>query len=282
MVIPAYNAAAYLHEAIDSARQSGADRIIVVDDGSLDGTAARARELGVVVHAQENSGASVAREAGAALVETDYVVFLDADDRLLPQGVRNSIQVLDGHLDCAVAAGTVMTFSRRSSDVRHSPIRYNPVTVRSLLEVGYGPWPPANAVVRMRHLRESQKLQVPPLNLRFADDYELLIRLAMVGDIQVRADPTCFYSLDGGKSSRSAGEAIRAKEHIREYYARANDVEIILLKPREIRRSAIARTARAQKAAGNYLKFVIYLFRWVLLDPPDTCRRILRRLSSPR
>jgi len=89
VVIPAFNAVRYLAEAIDSIRAQGAFalEILVVDDGSTDGTAELASGLGADVRVirQPNGGAAAARNTGIAAASGDLVGFLDADD-LWPPG----------------------------------------------------------------------------------------------------------------------------------------------------------------------------------------------------
>ena len=97
-VIPAYNAAAYVREAIKSVlRQSYAPiECLVVDDGSTDETAAIVAAYGdrVRVLPQENRGVSVARNRGAREAAGDLLAFLDADDRWLPERMERQMQVL--------------------------------------------------------------------------------------------------------------------------------------------------------------------------------------------
>jgi glycosyltransferase involved in cell wall biosynthesis len=88
IVIPSYRAEATIRRAIDSAlAQAGVGvRVVVVIDGKLDRTAEAIAhyppdQITVVEHA-ENKGAAVSRNAGLALVDTEYVMFLDADDFL--------------------------------------------------------------------------------------------------------------------------------------------------------------------------------------------------------
>ncbi|MET0556524.1 MAG: glycosyltransferase family A protein [Vicinamibacteria bacterium] len=89
VVIPAYNHARYLAEAIDSAlgqTQPPAD-VTVVDDGSTDDTprVLDAYRGSVRVVRQANRGVSAARNAGAALGRGDLLAFLDADDVWMPE-----------------------------------------------------------------------------------------------------------------------------------------------------------------------------------------------------
>ncbi|HOM77565.1 MAG TPA: glycosyltransferase family A protein, partial [Anaerohalosphaeraceae bacterium] len=84
VVIPAYNCQAYIRRAIDSVlgQSRPADEIIVVDDGSTDGTAEAVRTYGakVILIQQENAGVSAARNAGIRAASGDWIAFLDADD----------------------------------------------------------------------------------------------------------------------------------------------------------------------------------------------------------
>ena len=82
IVIPAYNAGAYLAETLNSVRSQSLKplEIIVVDDGSTDGTADLARSLGALVISQANSGVAVARNTGVQAARGEYIAYLDADD----------------------------------------------------------------------------------------------------------------------------------------------------------------------------------------------------------
>ncbi|WP_300156696.1 glycosyltransferase [Solidesulfovibrio sp.] len=83
VVVPAYNAAATLPETLAAlARQTydaGRVEVVVVDDGSSDGTAAVAARFGITVVRQENRGPAAARNAGVAASAGHVVVFTDAD-----------------------------------------------------------------------------------------------------------------------------------------------------------------------------------------------------------
>jgi glycosyltransferase involved in cell wall biosynthesis len=88
VVIPNYNNAAYLQEAIDSAlAQEGVSlEVIVVDDGSTDHSRSVIESYGNRIQCfyQKNAGASAARNMGWQHANSKWIKFLDADDRLLP------------------------------------------------------------------------------------------------------------------------------------------------------------------------------------------------------
>ena len=89
VVIPTYNRSSMVREAIDSvfAQTIGNFELIVVDDGSTDGTASLLNPLGERIRLvrQENMGVSAARNRGAALAAGTYLAFLDSDDLWLPE-----------------------------------------------------------------------------------------------------------------------------------------------------------------------------------------------------
>jgi len=89
VVIPAFNAEAYVAEAIASvSNQTLRPReVIVVDDGSTDRTAAVAEAAGAVVVQQKNAGVGAARNAGAAAASHPWLAFLDADDCWRPEKI---------------------------------------------------------------------------------------------------------------------------------------------------------------------------------------------------
>ncbi len=108
IVIPAYNAAAYVREAVDSAlAQTYAEKeVIVVDDGSTDGTAevlASYRDAGAIVYVrQENKGLSAARNTGIRAAKGEFIALLDADDIFLPDKIGRQVAYLLAHPECGV------------------------------------------------------------------------------------------------------------------------------------------------------------------------------------
>ena len=105
IIIPVYNLRAFVGEAIESALAQTVPReqfeIVVVDDGSTDGSADVISRFAPHVRSirQENRGLSAARNAGIAAARGDFLVFLDADDRLLPEKVSASLSVFAARAD---------------------------------------------------------------------------------------------------------------------------------------------------------------------------------------
>jgi glycosyltransferase involved in cell wall biosynthesis len=95
IVIPSYNCGRYIGETLDSVlRQTRAPQdIVVIDDGSTDDTAAVVQARGPAVRylKQANSGVAHARNQGLAQVRGDWIMFLDADDRLEPDALERLV-----------------------------------------------------------------------------------------------------------------------------------------------------------------------------------------------
>lgn len=114
VVIPVRDGERYLGEAIDSVlRQSlPATELVVVDDGSQDGTAAvMERYRGkLTCLQQECSGAATARNRGVAYASTDLVAFLDADDLWSDDKLERQVRALAANSSLAMVFGHVEQF----------------------------------------------------------------------------------------------------------------------------------------------------------------------------
>lgn len=105
VIIPTFNRAAFLAEAVESAlaQEAGRVEVIIVDDGSTDGTADFVSELlagrwkgaPVLYRRQENRGASAARNLGLSLARGEYVQFLDSDDVIFPRKISAQAELLE-------------------------------------------------------------------------------------------------------------------------------------------------------------------------------------------
>jgi glycosyltransferase involved in cell wall biosynthesis len=97
VVVPVYNGELHLPAAIESvlAQAYSPVELLVVDDGSSDGTVQAARRYaGVRVIEQANAGPAVARNTGAEHARGRYIGFLDHDDTWLPAKVERQVQLL--------------------------------------------------------------------------------------------------------------------------------------------------------------------------------------------
>jgi glycosyltransferase involved in cell wall biosynthesis len=199
VIIPAYNSAQSLSQAIESVlEQSLQDfEIIVVDDGSTDNTleVARSFQTGARLISQPNGGPGSARNAGINSSSGEYLVFLDADDILLPDKLVVQSDFLDQNPDIGVVFSDVLCFSSgkdgeevltefpTSSYVRNSV--GPPEKTREVLAV-QNIFPPLAAMVR-RGCVESVGGFDESRDLIGLEDWDLWFRIAQAHD---------FYYLD--------------------------------------------------------------------------------------
>ena len=112
VVIPAYNAEAFIASAIDSvlAQSYRLLEIIVVDDGSTDATARIAESYGapVTCFRRENSGPPVARNRGILAAQGEYIGFLDADDLYEPGRIDLQVSKLHHNPGIDIVIGGVI------------------------------------------------------------------------------------------------------------------------------------------------------------------------------
>jgi glycosyltransferase involved in cell wall biosynthesis len=108
VVIPCYRQAHFLRNAIDSALAQSIPpaQVIVVDDGSDDNTSEVAFEYErVTLIRQENRGLSNARNTGLQAASSEKIIFLDADDILLPKAIAAGVSCFRQHPEAAFVYG---------------------------------------------------------------------------------------------------------------------------------------------------------------------------------
>ena len=96
IIIPCWNQAHWLSDAIESAlNQTIKCEVIVVNDGSPDNTSEVARKYPVKLVEKENGGLSSARNAGIREATGEYILPLDADDKILPDFIEKCLEADD-------------------------------------------------------------------------------------------------------------------------------------------------------------------------------------------
>ncbi|MCR4328854.1 MAG: glycosyltransferase [Patescibacteria group bacterium] len=116
IIIPAYNAAEYVEEAVRSAlaQTYSPCEVIVVDDGSTDSTAdivtPYAERGEVIFIPQTNKGLASARNTGIRNAHGAYIALLDSDDMFLPEKITQQVAALEEHPEYGVCYSDLLHF----------------------------------------------------------------------------------------------------------------------------------------------------------------------------
>ncbi|HKC23928.1 MAG TPA: glycosyltransferase, partial [Thermoanaerobaculia bacterium] len=178
IVIPCYNHAGFLPDALASClKQTHPNvEVLVVDDGSTDDSAEVAsRAPGVRVVRQPNRGLSAARNTGIEQSRGEYLLFLDADDRLLPEAVSASVRAALDHPECAFVFGRFHVINGAGAWLLTSESREMPKSpYAALLETN---WIVMHGTVLYR--RETfREVGLFDTALRASEDYDMYLRVS--------------------------------------------------------------------------------------------------------
>lgn len=205
VVIAAYNAEAYLAEAIQSVLNSSIPplRIWVVDDASTDRTREIARQFGSVqlLRNEKNQERSYSRNLALARIEADFVQILDADDLIHPDKIELQLELFEAYPETDVVFGDVQMFEQsfrkenlqdlrtyEDVDILEQLIRKNTFAIHSFLF--------------RRSFFETFGLFREDMNI--GEDRELYIRSILQG-AKYRYSPSalCYYRMHGEGTIKS-------------------------------------------------------------------------------
>jgi len=197
VIIPSYNRRELLLTCLDSvAEQSFApDEIIVVDDGSTDGTieALNARD-DVRVIVQENAGPGAARNRGARAATGDYIAFLDSDDVWFPWSLETMISLIRTH-------SPTLLFGRYE-DFSDQPMASNEPISGMFFETYFDSWKQgcfAGAGMMMMDRQAFLAIGGFSEDRLNAEDHDLALRMGDVnGFVQVTAPVTIAHRVHDG------------------------------------------------------------------------------------
>lgn len=215
IVIPAFNAASTIVSTLKSVLELGFRYVVVVNDGSNDLTSEIVGKFPVLLIDQKNSGVHKARIRGLMRVQTDFVIFLDADDSLLSP-IWNLIEYLAKDERLVGAAGGYYAFGLHRKKIVY--LQDKRINQKRLIDLKSGLFPISASVWRTAAVISGQELPFPLLLEKNADDYELFIRTSKFGDIGVVDLVVSKYSMIGGKSTKNTTEAYFCALRIALYY----------------------------------------------------------------
>lgn len=195
VVIPAYNAAEYVAQAVRSVlAQTFTDwELIIVNDGSTDDTAERVvpflSDPRILLYTQENGGPASARNAGIARSSGPFIALLDADDYWLPTKLEKQLAIMANWPDVGVCG---------NGRVHVSPLGK---PLRTFLGDGYCPRPLprllfkplADMTTALIRRPVFERVGVFDESLRFCEDYEFWLRVGRYYGFYVIREPLSCY-----------------------------------------------------------------------------------------
>ncbi len=296
VIVPAYQQRQWVAEALDSvfAQTYPHIEVIVVDDGSDDGTADLVRQRygdGVQVLRQTNQGLAAARNAGLALARGELVQFLDADDKLAPTKIALQVDALAGHPGCDVAYCDCTFFPDTPPRARRGmpapPADDSGDVLEALLDGNFITAP--HAALLKRAVVEAVGGFAP--SVQGTEDYDLWLRLAARGCrfLHTPGGHALYRARSDSMSSddlRQVDSTLRVLDNaatyvppqrrrahriLRRSVRRLTDFKVYLLLRRALRETRGGRWRDAASAALQALS----------TDPAGVPRRVVRAIMRP-
>lgn len=210
VLMTTYNGARFIAESIDSVLgQTFADfELVVVDDASTDATAsilARYRDPRLrIVHNPTNLGVVGARNRGFATLRGAYVAVIDHDDLWRPTRLAAGVALLDSDPAITLAATQCLDLVKGRLSVTDHPVAASPLVFRWMLLFDC-PVTYSSLLFRRAAATLTDGTLMRP-ELCYADDYELIVRLAAAGKAVTLHEPLTIYREHGGNTTRQVGE----------------------------------------------------------------------------
>jgi len=200
VIIPCFRQAHLLGEAIESvlAQSYPHYEIVVVDDGSPDDTIHVVKRYPSVRYLrQKNKGLPAARNSGIQTSTGKYLVFLDSDDRLLPNHLQANLKAFEEHPDTGFVCGDYRWFGAEGTwhvhDCRPSPDHYATLLRRNFIG-------PPHVVMFKRQI--IQKVGGFLEDLVSSEDQELYLRIARAYPIYCHHEIIAEYRRHGAQMSQ--------------------------------------------------------------------------------
>lgn len=272
IVVPVYNAASFIAEAIKSILSQTVlpHEIILIDDGSSDNSLqilnnfAKKHPL-IKVYSQENSGPSVTRNRGVEYASSEWVCFVDADDLLHSQRLEIASYFAQG---CDAVICNYLRFKKEneipSSEFGKDKIKVSDSneSTRSVIQLGYGL---PRMIMRREAFLDAGGLDETLIN---NEDHEFHFRMVTKGVRFKKIECPLYYYRQHDSTSRLASHPSRIKNTYQALYKMADQITNLDPNFQKLAQdqigNRIANNALKQALSGDdefmdHLKFAIQL-----------------------
>jgi glycosyltransferase involved in cell wall biosynthesis len=216
VVIPVYNRRDFIRPAIESvlAETELELELIVIDDGSSDGSSEAAEAIGDdrlrLLRQNPNQGQSAARNRGIEAARGEVIGFLDSDDLATPGRFLAQSRRFAAEPDLVILAGAVETMDEAGVPIERQGMALDDTEMRWFMLFN-SPFPTSTVMVRSEPLRR-HGLRFDA-SKRLAEDYDLWSRLIRHGKGEVGGDVWARDRIHDGQTSRPA-EIVRIAAEI--------------------------------------------------------------------
>jgi len=219
VVIPTFNRATLLARTLELvwAQRTTDFEVIVVDNGSTDGTADYVREFGErvkLISQAKNQGPGGGRNAGARQAQGEYLAFLDDDDWWFPWTLAIFAKLIQQHQRPAIVGAKLMEFSDEAqlAAVNETPLQADVfadyfASHRSGYFVGAG-----MSVLRRDAFLKTGGYTDKPIN---AEDHDLILRMGEArGFVQVTSPITLGWRRHAGSATTNLSRSVAGSLHL--------------------------------------------------------------------
>jgi glycosyltransferase involved in cell wall biosynthesis len=286
-VITAFNNDSTIGPAIDSfLHQNFNDReIIVVDDGSRDGTRREVEMFGDEVRliCQENGGSARARNTGLRNARGKYVAFLDGDDVALPDRLRRQVAALESHPSVGLVYGNVYLMDAQGQNVRlrWGTGRYKSGKVTRKLAIKN--FVPFSTIMLRRQLLIAAGLFDE--QIRSSEDWDMLVRLSQRCEFLYLHRPLVYYRVMPNSKTSNLDEKERAYKKVQSKIFAENDFGLDTQRLRRLSDASLQfGLLSISLRYGKFRRGLRYLIRGLAITPVilfHLWREIASRLLTP-
>ena len=226
VIIPVYNKREYIKETINSVlnQDFGSFEIIVVDDGSTDDSLEVVKSISdprLQIFSQSNSGVERSRNFGFSKSVGPFVVFLDADDLMSSNRLRKQVDLFNATKDL-VLVGTWASVIDHSGEMIGS---IRPPTSNAALQLAhlFRNQFVSSSVMIKRSVIENGVVFNESRGKRFAEDYDLWLRLAQKGQVSnIPEKLTAYRRLNASRSQSIDRSLLESARDISAEWLRLN------------------------------------------------------------
>jgi glycosyltransferase involved in cell wall biosynthesis len=290
VVIPTYNRAGYLAEAIDSvvAQSHDSCEILVADDGSEDETPdVLARYGGDIVFVKlEHSGLlGAVRNAGLRRARGELVAFLDSDDIWLPEKLERQISVLDRNPSVGLVCSNAVVIDQNGNQIRDFYLRpeqgSSGKVLEQLLDVNFVIV--SSAVVRRELIDQAGGFR-EDVRLRGIEDYDLWLRVSAVSEVVYLPEALLQYREHAGSMRMEVPRTthwislLTSLDNLEHFLEESDPRRQKLLRRR--RAELLVELARAQRSEVGRASALRSLRQATHLDARAAARQVLRSTAA--